>query len=459
MKMKYTGTVILSTALLQSWGMAALRSDEKPNVLIILADDLGYADLGYTGCKDISTPNIDRLAASGVIFSDGHVSGPVCGPSRAGLLTGRYQQYSHHELNGSHFEEDVVTLANHMHDAGYSTQAVGKWHVGQDPLKVGFDHFTGLLGGSRTYYPKKNIGSHGVFMRDGKSVEQEGWSYLTDFMTEEGMRMVREREKDKPFFLFMSYTAPHTPLDTRKDLEARFSHIEDRGRRKYAAMVASLDEEVGEWLDFLDKEGLRDNTIIAFFSDNGGATINHSNNGLWRGMKGSLWEGGQRVPFVISWPKVLPHKWYNQTIISLDLTPTFLAAADFPVEKSGVVTDGVDLVPYLVDGKAGNPHKYLYWRIGPARAVRENELMFIKTLNEDGSIDNRLLFDLFNDPMQRENLVKSRAVDAARLEALLTKWEAGLPRTNGTMGLGYRNNYRRKHHMDVIGRAAERRLP
>ena len=445
--------------ILYAVAASCLAAPNQPNVLIILADDLGYGDLGYTGCKDIPTPNIDRLAASGIICTDGHVSGAVCGPSRAGLVSGRYQQYAHCEHNSSHYEEGVVTLAHHMRDAGYSTQAVGKWHLGLDPQTVGFDHFTGLIGGGRSYFPKKKIGKEQIFLRDGKSVELEGWTYLTDFMTEEGMRMVREREADKPFFLYMSYTTPHTPLDTRADLEERFAGIEHKGRRKYAAMVASLDEEVGEWMAFLEKEELRENTIVVFFSDNGGATINWSNNGLWRGMKGSYWEGGQRVPFVFSWPGTLNPGWYNQAIISLDLTPTFLAAAGKPVEKSGVLTDGVNLLPYLRDGKSGHPHEYLYWRQRPVRAVREKDLVLIKTLEDNGDLNNMLLFDLINDPMQRENLVKERPEDAARLDAALIKWEKGLPETNGGMAKGYRNNYRAKHHMDVIGRDAERRLP
>ena len=432
---------------------------DKPNILVILADDLGYGDLGYTGCKDIRTPHIDRLAASGVICTDGHVSGSVCSPSWAGLISGRYQQYVHHEFNSSHYEPGVVTLAHHMRAAGYVTLAVGKWHLGLDPREVGFDHFTGLLGGSRGYYPSDKIGREQVFMRDGESVEQTGWTYLTDFMTEEGMRMVREREEDKPFFLYMSYTTPHTPLHTREDLEARHVNIEHKGRRRYAAMVASLDEEVGEWLDFLDQEHLRDNTIVVFLSDNGGATINWSNNGPWRGMKGSYWEGGQRVPFIVSWPGTLQPGWYNQAIISLDLTPTFLAAAGKPVENSGVETDGVNLLPYLRDGKAGYPHELLYWRQGPVRAVREKDLILIKTLEDDGSLDNILLFDLVNDPMQREDLVERRPDDASRLDALLVNWESELPEVNGSMAEVYRNNYRRKHHMDVIGRDAERRLP
>ena len=157
---------------------SGLAAPKPPNILIILADDLGYGDLGYTGCKDIPTPNIDRLAASGIICTDGHVSGSVCGPSRAGLLAGRYQQKVHCEYNSSHYEEGVVTLAHHMRDAGYSTQAVGKWHLGLDPQTVGFDHFTGLIGGSRSYFPKEKIGKLQVFMRDGKSVEQEGHKIL-----------------------------------------------------------------------------------------------------------------------------------------------------------------------------------------------------------------------------------------------------------------------------------------
>ena len=175
--------------------------------------------------------------------------------------------------------------------------------------------------------------------------------------------------------------------------------------------------------------------------------------------EGQLLEGGHRVPFVISWPGILRPGWYNQPIISLDLTPTFLAAAGKPIEENGLLTDGVNLLPYLRDGKAGRPHEYIYWRQSPVRAVREMDLILIKTLEDNGDLNNLLMFDLVNDPMQRENLVKDRPEDAARLNAALAKWEDGLPDTNGSMAKGYRDNYRRKHHMDVIGRHAERRLP
>ncbi len=425
------------------------------NFLVILADDLGYGDLGYTGCKDIPTPHIDRLAAQSVICTDGHVSGSVCAPSRAGLITGRYQNRFAFEYNSSHMEPEVLTTADQLKAAGYTTMAVGKWHLGAAPDEIGFDHFTGLLGGSRSYRPSKETRGTQRLRRDGEDVELEGWTYLTDFLTEEGMRLVRQREPDAPFFLYMSYTTPHTPLHTREDLEQRFAHIEDKGRRRYAAMVASLDEEVGQWLDFLEKEKLRENTIVVFVSDNGGATSNHSDNGSWRGMKGSFWEGGQRVPFLISWPGQLAHGWFNDPVISLDLTPTFLAAAGAGTGE----TDGVDLMPFLKGEKSGRPHELLFWRMGPTRAVREGDLVLIRVQEDDGSIHNTLLFDLSTDPVQRENLTDARPADRDRLLGLLEKWESELAEPNGDMADVYRRNHRKKHKMDVVGRKAERKLP
>lgn len=428
---------------------------KTPNVLVILADDLGYADVGFNGCKDIRTPNIDRLAGRSIICTDGHVAASVCAPSRAGLLTGRYQNRFGFEFNGGRMEPDVVTSADQFRAAGFATLGVGKWHLGPKPSEVGFDHFTGLMGGSRSYKPSAKTNREQRMTRDGKDVEMEGWSYLTDFMTEEGMRMVRERDATKPFFLYMSYTTPHTPLDTRPDLEKEYASIEHKGRRKYAAMVASLDEEVGEWLDFLDKEDLTNNTLVFFLSDNGGATINWSDNGFLRGMKGSYWEGGQRVPFLVSWPGKLKPGWYNNPVISLDITPTTLALAGAEAKDS----DGVNLVPFLDGSRTGRPHERLFWRMDPTRAVREGDTILIKVLEDDGGTHKVLMFDLKNDPGQQMNLADRLPEERDRLLDILAEWEQTLAEPNSKMAKVYRDNHRKKHSMDVIGRDAERKLP
>lgn len=428
----------------------------SPNILILLADDLGYGDLGYTGCKDIRTPNIDRLAARSVICRDGHVAASVCSPSRCGLLTGLAPARQGYDGNTGLLLPDSRILARAMHDAGYVSLGVGKWHLGPEPRAMGFDHFTGLAGGGRNYFPMEKVGAEHRITRDGVNAENEGWTYLTDFLTEEGMRLVRQRPKDTPFFLYMSYTTPHTPLQPRPDLLRRYESIPHKGRRNYAAMVASLDEEVGQWLDFLDKEGLADNTLVFFLSDNGGATINWSDNGPWRGMKGSYWEGGQRVPFLVSWPGRLKPGVYDLPVSALDIFSTARAVAG---RDPGGPTDGVNLIPYLRGEQPGRPHETLFWRLGVTSGVRDHDLMLIRTMEDDGRVHAVTLFDLASDPGQTRNLADSRPADRDRLLRQLDTWNATNAAPRGEQAPEFRRNARRKHEMDVVGRDAERRLP
>lgn len=446
----------LTAAILPGQENSPTPIGQAPNVLVILADDLGYGDLGITGCKDIRTPNIDRLAAGGVFCTDGHVAASVCAPSRCGLLTGLAPARQGFEANQDMLLPGSRTIARTLRDHGYTTLGVGKWHMGPDPLAMGFDHFTGLAGGGRSYFPSAKTDKDGRITRDGKDAESDGWTYLTDFLTDEGMRLVKQRDLAKPFFLYMSYTTPHTPLEPRADHLAAYAGITNKGRRNYAAMVASLDEEVGQWLDFLEKENLARRTIIVFLSDNGGATINHSDNGPWRGMKGSYWEGGQRVPFIVSWPGTLKPGSYEKAVTILDLLPTALGASGRSCPQA---TDGVNLLPFLSGRDPGTPHERLYWRFGVCSAARDNTLMLIRTREEDGRVHAVTLFDLATDPGQTKDLAASRPEDTKRLLAQLDQWESGLPAPRELDALPYRDNLRRKHEMDVVGRDAERKLP
>ena len=432
------------------------RADTSPNVLVILADDLGYGDLGFTGGKDIRTPNIDRLAARGIICTDAHVAASVCAPSRCGLLTGLAPSRQGFDANDGMLLPGSRTIGHALGEAGYTTLGVGKWHMGTDPLATGFDHFTGMAGGSRGYFPSAGTGKNQRLTRDGKDIEADGWTYLTDFMTEEGMRLIKQRPEGKPFFLYMSYTTPHTPLQPRADLLAKSAAIPDKGRRTYAAMVASLDEEVGEWLDFLDQEHLDRNTIVVFLSDNGGATINNSDNGPWRGMKGSYWEGGQRVPFIVSWPGTLQPGTYAKPVSSLDFIPTFLAAGGHGCKMP---TDGVDLLPFLRGKSTGRPHDRLFWRFSNVQAIRDLDLMLIRTYEESGAVHAITLFDLATDPGQTKDLATTRTADRDRMLADLDAWNKSNAPPRLLVGKGFRDNLRRKHEMDVIGRDAERKLP
>ncbi len=447
---------------LQSGGEPAPR----PHVIWIIADDLGYADLGFTGCVDIPTPNLDRLAQAGVVCTDGHVSASVCAPSRAGLITGRYQQRFGFECNlGSNQKgllPDVPTAAQLMGEAGYECVGVGKWHLGyaeeNHPLEVGFEHFTGLRGGSRSYFPKldKRPSKAQRIERDRVEVPESEFSYLTDLFTEEACRLVVERDEERPLFMYLSYTAPHGPMHAREDLFESFSGIEVEKRQKYAAMVAAMDEGVGRLLSTLDAEGMTEDTMVVFLSDNGGATNNASDNGAWRGMKGSKWEGGQRVPFVISWPGALGSGRYDEAISSLDLLPTALsvAGAEAPEEL-----DGVDLMPFIGGGRGGSPHEALYWRRFVAAAVREGDWKFVRVREADDTFRAPILVNLALDPGELIDRAGDEPARVARMQSLLEGWESGLSEPRWQEAEVWQNNQRKKHEMGLLGREAERRLP
>ena len=449
-----------------SLGGHTKEASPRPHVIWIIADDLGYADLGFTGCSDIPTPHLDRLAAAGVVCTDGHVSASVCAPSRAGLITGRYQQRFGFECNLGTNKDGLIpsvpTAARLMGEAGYECAAVGKWHLGYaeelHPLELGFDHFTGLLGGSRSYFPKtEKAPSRGQRIeRDREVVPESEFSYLTDFLTDEAVRLVVERDEERPLFLYLSYTAPHGPMHAREDLFEEFSGIEEAKRRKYAAMVAAMDEGVGRLLATLDAEGMTEDTMIVFLSDNGGATNNASDNGPWRGMKGSKWEGGQRVPFVVHWPGVLERGEYSEVISSLDLLPTALSVAG--AEVSGEL-DGVDLMPYLSGEREGAPHEELYWRRFVAAAVREGDWKLVRVREVDDTFRAPILVNLALDPGERVNRAGDEPDRLVRMQALLEGWELGLSEPRWREGKVWENNQRKKHEMSLIGREAEQKVP
>ncbi len=459
-------TTLLASSLL---GLAACSSTPaassarpRPHVVLILADDLGYADLGFTGCEDIPTPHLDQLARESVVCTDGHVSASVCAPSRAGLLTGRYQQRSGFECNlgsGNGLLANTATFPQHLAQAGYETALVGKWHLGSSdhnhPTALGFEHFSGLLSGSRSYFPQEKApGRQKRIERNGEIVPESSFEYLTDFMTDEGVRLIEERDSARPMFLFMSYTAPHGPMHARADLLERFASIENGRRRKYAAMVTALDEGVGRLRAALEANGMADNTLLVFLSDNGGATNNASDNGPWRGMKGSKWEGGQRVPFVVHWPQVVGSRDYHEPVSSLDLAATFLAAAG---AEPLATQDGVDLVSYFGGSLAA--HERLFWRRAVTAAVRDGDWKLIRVQEADGSYRPPILVDLETDPGELNDRSRSEPERVAHLTALLEAWERTLLPPRWLTGEVWRKNQRNKHAMDIVGREAERKLP
>jgi arylsulfatase A-like enzyme len=420
---------------------------KRPNIVIILADDYGYADSGFQGCKDIPTPQIDSLAAAGVRCTNGYVSGPYCSPTRAGLMTGRYQQRFGHEFNPGNAPAhglalSETTLADRLRAAGYATGLVGKWHLGSaprfHPQRRGFDEFFGFLGGGHAYFP-----GQGQPILRGTSEVQET-EYLTDAFAREAVAFIdRHKQGERPFFLYLAFNAVHTPMHATDARLARFASIADSTRRTYAAMTTALDEGVGAVLAKLRSEKLEENTLIVFFSDNGGptmrgTTINGSRNDPLRGSKRTTLEGGIRVPFVACWKGTLPAgKRYDPPVIQLDLMPTFLAAAGVEVDPQWQL-DGVNLLPYWTGRESRPPHEALYWRMGPQMAVRQGDWKLVRydtaadpgqgpsPKTGGGRTTGPKLYNLAQDIGESRDLSSQNRDKLAELEALWLKWNAPL---------------------------------
>ncbi len=432
----------------------AATETDRPNILLIVADDLGYNDVGFQGARDIPTPNLDRLAASGVRCTSGYVSYPVCSPSRAGFLTGRYQQRFGHEFNPVWDPASTVyglplsqtTIADALRGAGYTTGMVGKWHQGAHPQfhpnRRGFEEFFGFLGGGHRYFPgvhsdveigagKKGApvdGEHASPMLRNQ-VEEPERGELTTRLGDEATAFVSRHAKDaQPWFLYLAFNAPHTPQQARDDMLQRFASIADVRRRTYAAMVATEDESVGRVLAAVESAGLREKTLVFFFSDNGGPmtkrNANASMNSPLRGQKGDVLEGGVRVPFVVSWPGRLPAgKTYEQPVSSLDVLPTALAIARATRDPKLPALDGVDLVPFLTGKNSASPHARLFWRMdgGEAFAVREGNWKWIRTYANPPE-----LYNLADDLGESRNLAAQHPEVASRLAAAAAEWNRGL---------------------------------
>jgi arylsulfatase A-like enzyme len=454
----------------------------RPNVVVILSDDAGYADFGAYGRKPSFTPNIDRLAETGVRATEAYVTASVCCPSRAGLLTGRYQQRFGHEYNN--FAEptaayqprhmglsvDENTIGRYMQQAGYRTMAIGKWHMGTQaqffPLNRGFDAFFGFKGGARSYFPiEGDIRESRKIYENSSVVPEEELSYLTDDLTSAAVEFI-EHEREKPFFLYLAYNAPHGPMHAREQDLEKFKHVKNIRRRKYMAMMHAMDRGVGRVIDTLDRHGLRDNTLVIFTNDNGGATNNGSDNGPLRGMKGSKWEGGIRVPFIASWPERLPQGTsYNEPISLLDIVPTTLNAAGESTSAEASV-DGVNLLPYFRGKQDGPPHEILFWRRGVAAGVRQGPWKLIRVahrrvllfrIDEELGADGRYEADY---PFEEaKNVADQNPAVVRRLLNRLNKWEAELAPPRWREGEKWWRFQIKKHRMNVLSRSEERRFP
>lgn len=416
----------------------------SPNVIVIISDDQGYADVGFHGSEEIFTPNIDRIANNGVIFSEGYVSYAVCSPSRAGLITGRYQNRFGYTRNILLAPKDSTmglplteqTLPDVLRKANYKTKAIGKWHLGAHeslvPERRGFDEFFGFIIGGHRYFPedltindlteaRRQMDGYITRIYDnGNRIDTK--KYLTEELSDNAVKFI-EDNSDNPFFLYLSYNAPHTPLQaTKKDLE-RNMHIEVEKRRTYAAMVSSMDDGIGLILDKLEEKKITDNTIVIFFSDNGGVEwYNFSDNGVLRGIKGDFFEGGIRVPFTMQWPKkIKPGITYDKPIIALDVFATVASAASAEKYIKNDI-DGVDLLPYLTGDKFGLPHEYLYWQ-NPDKdidVVRDERYKYLRIKNDE------YIFDLKNDISEETNIINSSKPIYDRLKSQFKEWEKGM---------------------------------
>ena len=422
----------------------------QPNVIVIMADDLGYTDLSCYGCKDIPTPHIDSLASEGVRFTSGYVTWPMCGPSRAGFLTGRNQStFGYYKNIGQPFDPKqglpkMETIASLMKKHGYVTGGVGKWHMGtandQHPNAMGFDDWFGFLSGGLMYYPLDHPSYKGRYnplkrpangrdlqhtmpvLHNDKPVEWK--QYLTRELTDAGISFLKKNQK-KPFFLFMSYNAPHLDLEAPEESIAKFPAdkmtkipgVKPQERSVYAAMVHEMDEGVGKLLATVDQLGLTENTVVWFLSDNGGLSRTSDNRPL-RGGKKASYEGGIRVPMIVKWPgKLKAGTVLSEPVTSLDIGATSLAMAGGNPKTAGL--HGVDVRPYVTAETSKAPHDVLYWRTGRSQKdasgiIRIGDYKLIVTRGKTE------LYDLKNDLGETKDIA---AAHPERVTGMLAQWK------------------------------------
>ncbi len=443
---------------------------DKPNVIVIFTDDQGYADLGAQGIlDDIKTPNLDRLAARGVRFTNGYITAPQCSPSRAGLLTGRYQQrFGFDSISDGPLPTEEVTIAERLRDAGYATGMVGKWHLEANPATVRWMQkrlpgakmeANGMIGvplavqkegfpvhhGFDQFYKGEMARYWANYGIDGEKRNRRGeWVNHTEFRIDTQTSAATafiDQNRDQSFFLYVAYFAPHVPLEATQKYLDRFPGEMPERRRYALAMISAVDDGVGAIMDRLEENGLSDKTLIVFMSDNGaplkidkedlpisfpGGAWDGSLNDPLTGEKGMLAEGGIRVPFLMSWPGTIPEgEVFDDPVSSLDVAATANAMAGLTADP---VFDGVDLIPFLAGNVTGPPHEDLYWKFWNQAAIRSGDW---KYLQAGGGI--RMLFNLADDPEERVNVIEDHADVAGELEASLTAWASevrptGLPK-------------------------------
>lgn len=420
-----------------------IQAAEKPNIVLLFSDDAGYADFGFQGSRHFKTPHLDRLAQSGVRLTQFYVTASVCGPSRAGMLTGKYQQrfgFEENNVPGIMSESsrllgeemglplELPTIGNHLQALGYRAAVFGKWHLGEadryHPLKRGFDEFYGFRGGARSFfpYPPEQKQNRGRQMERGFLDFKEHEGYLTDALAQEACDFI-ERSKDVPFFAYVSFNAVHLPLQADPNDKDEFPQLEGK-RRIVAQMALSLDRACGRILNRLKQLGLAENTLVVFTNDNGGPSDkNASSNYPFAGVKATHLEGGIRVPGIVAWPEKLPAGTvYDQPLSTLDLLPTFVkAGGGDPASIEGL--DGVDLVPYLQGTIAKRPHQTLYWKKETRGTIRDGDWKLMRFPDRPAE-----LYNLADDPAEQNNLADVHPEIVKTLFKRLFSWELELER-------------------------------
>jgi len=466
-------------------GISKSTDQSLPNILVIVVDDLGMADLSLYGNGYPPTPNIDALGANGVVFTNAYVTSPVCSPSRAAILTGRYQQrfgfqYQMHErylrnrmeyIGFKYVMDSYPWMPKWMDDVpdkkamlkqgippseillpellkakGYKTALIGKWHLGSDesqvPCNMGFDYHFGFYA-SHTLYAYENTagihdqkiendftdphiwngqrkGPHAIY-QNCKEIEVN--EYLTDRFTDEVISYMNKQRSD-PFFLYLSFNAPHTPLQAPTEYMVPFSHIKDPVKQTYFGMIANLDVNIGKVLNAIENFKLRENTLIFFISDNGGAEYTHTtDNGNYKGGKITNLEGGIKVPFILSWPGMVNSSIYSPMVSSMDIFQTIveITGVELPEDRT---FDGINLLPFINKEYSENPpHEYLYWQRGFSKAIRNNEWKL--TINED-ALDTAL-YHIVDDQYESEDLKLCYPEIVKTLASVHHNWSSDLP--------------------------------
>jgi len=465
--MKRTIQLLVFLMLASHVALHAADVTAKPNIVYIVVDDLGYSELGSYGGKGIPTPHLDALAAGGARFTSGYVTAPFCAASRAALMTGRYQTRFGFEFNpigaknaapGIGLPVAEKTVADRLRDVGYATGLVGKWHLGGTepfhPQRRGFDEFFGFLHeghyyvrppwqGVTTWLRRKKLPDGGQgrwtspdgrivwsthlgsnepeydtgnpLLRSSQPVDEK--ANLTDAFTREACDFIG-RHRSQTFFLYLAYSAVHSPMQGTDEYMKKFAHIEDIQRRIFAAMLAHFDDSVGKVLAELRKSGVEENTLVVFLGDNGGPTEElTSSNAPLRGGKGDLWDGGIRVPFIVSWKNRIPAgRIVDASVASIDATATALELANAgPSQKQ---LDGINLMPLLTGKMAEVPERTLFWRVGQKNALRSGNWKLIR----DGK--EWQLYDLANDIGETTNLAAKEPARVQQLTSLWDKWNA-----------------------------------